>query len=306
MIQQRPAALLASLIVVIVMTGCRRNPDHESTGKPTVVVSIVPQAWLVDQVGGDHFDVSVLVRPGESPATYQPTDAQISHVMRAAVYFRIGVPFENGPWFDAIRASKRLKIVDIREGVPLRKMAWHAHGHRHDHDHHAGNDPHIWLSPRLLKIQARTVTKTLQELAPAHGKDFAANLKRLESRLDEVDNTIRSQLAPFGDKTFFVFHPAWGYFADDYGLRQVAIEIEGKEPSDRELTRLQQEARANGVRVLFVQPQISSRTAERVAAAIGGTVKKLDPLAADVSAGLQRAAAALAQSYRHDNGRQHD
>lgn len=293
--------------------GCAKQGNEHPHAKPVVAVSILPQAWLVEQIADGHVEVLTVVRPGESPATYQPTDAQISGIIKAAVYFRIGVPFENGPWFEAIRAARGPRIVDLRRGVRLRRMSRavdpekpspleRKHGRTEDvdqvHRHAGGEDPHIWLSPRLLKILARAVAAELARLDPAHRDEFNENLAALEARLDGTDATIRAALQPLRGRAFFVFHPAWGYFAEEYGLRQVAVELEGKEPSDRELTRLQQLARTEQVKVVFVQPQISGRSARAVAAAIGGRVERIDPLAADVPESLTRVAALLVESYR--------
>jgi zinc transport system substrate-binding protein len=281
-----------------------------------VAVSIIPQQWLVEQVGGGHVDVTAMVGPGESHETYQPSDAQISRLMSGAALFCVGIPFENSRAFAAIRSQAAFRVVDTREGIPLREMtllercsetshgghaegqerpteAGESHGHAHD-----GKDPHIWLSPRLLKIQARTIARTLGELDPARREVYDRNLAATEERLDGVDREVRRVLEPCRGKMVFVFHPAWGYFADDYGLKQVAIEAEGKEPSDEEATSLQRLAREQGVKVVFVQPQIASRGAQAIAQAIGARVEPLDPLAPDLADNLVRVARAIADSYR--------
>jgi zinc transport system substrate-binding protein len=280
--------------------------------KLRVAVSIAPQLWLVEQISREHVEVTAIVKPGESHETYQPTDAQIAQVMSGAVLFRIGIPFENGRAFLGMISHRKLRVVDTREGINLREMsplerggdsshAGHSHedeAHGHAHHDHEGQDPHVWLSPRLLKAQARTIAATLGEIDPAHRTDYERNLASLEQKLDAADGEIRRTLAPHRGKTFFVFHPAWGYFADDYGLKQVAIEAEGKEPSDKEATALQKMARQEGIKVVFVQPQIASRGAEAIAQAIGARLETLDPLAPDVLDNLIRAANAIAASYR--------
>jgi zinc transport system substrate-binding protein len=264
-----------------------------------VAVSIPPQAWLVREVAGDRVEVITALPSGSSPATYAPTDAEVSRLMRARLYFRIGVPFERGPWFQALKRTARADIVDQRAGVRLRRLENHHHHHDdgdHDHDH-SGDDPHVWLSPRLLKIQARTVTAALAEADPEHREAYEKRLALLLDRLDELHAALERRLAPFRGRSVFVFHPAWGYFTDDYGLKQEAIEIEGKQPADHELTEIQRRARAAGARVIFVQPQISGRAAEAVARAIGGRVESIDPLAPDVAANLTRVAERFALSF---------
>jgi zinc transport system substrate-binding protein len=306
----------AIVTAICLLTGCARS-EREPV-QDLVAVSIQPQIWLVERIAGELVEVVALLSPGDSPATYQPTDTQISRVLQASVYFRIGVPFEEGEWFRAITSSGRIRIADIREGIELRVMeAGHDHEedpaapspeqpvggvepeHEHEHDHSAGGlDPHIWLSPRLLKIQAANIERVLTELYPGQGDTFRANRIALDAELEALDAELREQLAPVRGRAIFLFHPSWGYFADDYGLHQVPIEIDGKEPSDAELTRFQTTARNEGVRVIFIQPQITSRTAEILAEALGAEVGILDPLARDVAANLRAAAALLAGALR--------
>ena len=269
----------------------------------TVVVSIVPQVWLVRQIAGDA-EVVALVGPAESPHTFQPSDEQVSRLMRADLFFRIGVSFERGPWFDAIAAPGKVPIVDMRHGIKLRRMVGHAHGDegagRDDAptgQHQFEPDPHIWLSPRLLKTQARTVVDALIEVDPPHQAQYEARLEEVERRLDAVSRTIRGKLGRHSGKAFLVFHPAWGYFAQDFALRQIAVEPEGKAPTDFELTQLQRQARAEGIRILFAQPQIAGRSARAVAAALGGRVEPLDPLAPDIPQNLLHFAEMLAASF---------
>ena len=245
-----------------------------------VVVSIPPSGWLVEQIGGVHVEVVVLVTPGESPTTYMPTDAQVTHLMRSRLFFRSGVPFERGLWFDAIRQMGRFEMVDLRDGIELR-----------------GDDPHIWLNPRFLAVQAETVASALMQVDPNHRQEYAGNLLQLQARLEALDEDIRRSLAPFAGRSFFVFHPSWEYFADEFDLRQVAIESAGREPSDQELTRLQEQARQAGIAVVFVQPQIHGRSAAAFAEAIGARIEKLDPLAADVVSNLTLVTAKLTAAF---------
>jgi zinc transport system substrate-binding protein len=289
--------------VLALAAGCRPTGQADASGPLPVAVSIIPECWLVRQVGGARVSVEALVAPGESPHTYQPNDAQVSRLMRAAVFFRIGAAFEKEPWFQAIQAAQKVRVVDLRDGVQLREESPHEHLRQtsgpaaSDPCDDEGKDPHVWLSPRLLKIQAATVARTLGEADPAHEAEYDQNLAALDSRLDQLDQTLRAKLAPLRGKAFFVFHPAWGYFADEYGLRQISVEVEGKEPSDQELTELQREVRRSGAKVVFVQPQISGRSARAVAEAAGARLEQADDLAEDLPGELLRLADALVKSY---------
>jgi zinc transport system substrate-binding protein len=256
-----------------------------------VVVSLPPQVWLVESIGGPLVSTVALVGPGDSEETYSPTDAQVSAALRAKVFFRIGASFEQAPWFRALSSSRALEIVDLRHGVDFLRL-------RDDVDAEPpALDPHIWLSPRRLGVQARTVAAELIRLDPEHRERYEQGLVDVTRELELLDRELGVSLLPYRGRSFFVFHPTWGYFAHDYGLRQVAIEQEGNPPTDRELTRLQELARAAGIRTLFVQPQIAGRSAEAVAAAVGATVVRLDPLAADVPGNLRLVARRLAESF---------
>ena len=265
-------------IVVVVMSGGLTLASAEDRLK--IVVSIPPQQWLVEQIGGDRVDVKVLVAPGESPTTYQPTDAQVTHLLQAKIYFRIGVPFERGLWFEALGKMARLERIDVRAGIELQ-----------------GDDPHIWLSPRLLSIQAATVAASLSRHDPTERDFYAANLNRLETRMEALDEEIRQMLEPFAGRSFFVFHPSWGYFSAAYGLEQIAVEKDGREPSDRELTVLQRQARKAGITTVFVQPQVYGRGAQAFAESIGAELQTLDPLVADVAVNLAETADKLKASF---------
>jgi len=299
-------------ISLLLASGCR--PPHQD-GRLRLAVSIIPQVWLVKQIAGPNADVISLVAPGESPHTFQPSDAQVSRLMEAAVYFRIGAPFETGPWFQAIEKSGRVQLVDLRRGVEMLAMGdEHEHEHEHDGDHDAkdgdhhpaqcshcsvdGKDPHIWLSARILKTQAGVIAETLARIDPSQAGVYRANLSSVVRQLDDLDAKVSALLAPHRDKSFIVFHPAWGYFARDYHLKQVAIEVDGKEPSDKELTETQRLARQTGVRVVIVQPQISGRGAQAVAEAVGGRVAVVDPLTEDPLGTLMQMATLIAESSR--------
>jgi zinc transport system substrate-binding protein len=238
-----------------------------------VFVSILPQAYFVERIGGDAVDVDVLVGPGHEPATYEPTPKQMARLGRAQVYFRIGTPFEEGFIGKISSIFKDLIIVDTRRGVPLRYF-----------ESSSGKDPpdpHIWLDPKRVKIQAETVCRTLQEIDPVHKEAFEKNLQAFKEDLDAVDEKITRVLAPVRGKEIYVFHPAFGYFCDSYGLKQVAVEIEGKEPSPKQLSLLIARAKQEDVKVIFVQPEFSTKNAQVIARAIGGAVVPMDPLARD-------------------------
>jgi len=267
----------------------------------SVAVSIPPQAWLVRRIAGTRVEVTTMLPAGNDPHAYQPADVQVSRAMRSAVYFRIGVPFEEGRWFRSIARSGRTQVVDLRQGISLRPMRGDANKpDSAGHEHASGLDPHIWLSPPLLKRQAETIADALQKADPEGAAVYRKGLASLVASLNVLDRSLRTKLKAHKGRAFLVFHPTWGYFAREYGLRQVAIEREGKEPSDHEITELRRLALAEGIGVVFVQPQIKSRAAQAIAASIGGRVRTLDPLAEDVAASLLELADAIAAARRED------
>jgi zinc transport system substrate-binding protein len=291
--------------LVIVFTGILLllGGDVSAADKLPVFVSIVPQKHFVQQIGKDLVEVQAMVRPGSSPATYEPKPQQMAALSKAKIYFAIGVPFENA-WLGKIAATNpNMRVVHTGHGIE--KLAMEAHHHHDDHekgehhgeaehdkDHHehAGLDPHIWLSPPLVKIQARTVLTALQEADPAHRSVYQANFQEFTAQIDQLDADLKKTFAGKKGLQFMVFHPAWGYFAHAYGLKQVPIEIEGKDPKPAQLKELIQHARENGIKVIFVQPQFSTQSAEVVAREIGGQVAFADPLAEDWMANLRQVA----------------
>jgi zinc transport system substrate-binding protein len=288
----------AILIVALSLLGCGASDDGGLTGKLTVAASIPPHAWLVGRIGGDSVVVYTVLRPGESPTTHQPSDSQVSRVLSGRAFFRCGVPFESGAWFRALEGQ--IEIVDLQRGISTRKMEAHTHGGDphpgNAHESHSATDPHTWLSPKRLVVQARLVSETLKRIDPVHAAGYAERMAALVTELEELDRSIATTLARHRGRSFLVFHPSWGYFADDYGLRQIAIEIEGKQPSDAELTSIQDRARSLGIGAVFVQPQIAGQAARAVAEAIDVELVTLDPLAAEIPANLRRSASLLAES----------
>ena len=247
--------------------------------KLSLFVSILPQAYFVERVGRSHVEVEVLVGPGQSPATFELTPQQMAKLTQADAYFRIGLPFEKRLVGKIQAALSDLRVVDIRQGIQLRTM---------EHEHHNdGSDPHIWLDPMLVKVQATTVCEELCRLDPVNATEYKENLKAFKADLDEVDARLTQALEPLRGQKFYVFHPSYGYFGDAYGLTQIAVEVEGKEPGARRLAALIDQAKEDSVKVIFVQPQFSAKSAEAVAEAIGGVVVPIDPLARDYLKNLE-------------------
>lgn len=334
--------LLCSLLAcaVIATGGCDAGSAGEAAaeGKLVLVASVPPHAWLIEQIAGDDAEVISLIGPGDSPHTYQPGDKQMVRISQADAYFRTGVSFERGAWFDAITDMQGgPQIVDLRQGITLLQMA--AHGHpaeapdaaapnddEHDdhagHDHHGhdthghqdesaemdGTDPHIWLAPYHLVTQAKTITRTLKQIDPQHAAEYDARNAALRTEIEQTHAEIFAMFRSAWQPRMYVFHPAWGYFAAAYGIKQMPIEIEGKQPDDKQLRDFREQARADGVTTIFVQPQVAGKAAEAIASSIGAKVETIDPLARDVLANLKLVAGKVrsAQPMRDKLKRQAD
>lgn len=262
----------------------------------TIVVSIPPQKYFVERVGGDRVEVSVLLPPGSSPATYEPRPNQLQSISGADAYVRIRVPFENAIW-ERIRAvNPEMAVVDLTENINRVDMATRKPGSSPAAaDAPRNPDPHIWLSPPLVQQQAQTIYEALVALDPAGEATYANNLEQFQADIDQVNQTIEDSLANVESPTFMVFHPAWGYFADAYGLEMLPIEVGGNEPSAAELSQLIQEAQAKEIEVVFAQPQFNTEDAETIARDIGGEVILLNPIAEDWLSNLQQVATTFEQ-----------
>lgn len=256
----------------------------------SVFVSVVPQKYFVEQIAGESVHVQVMVQPGASPATYEPKPKQMAALARAEAYFAIGVPFER-VWLEKISAANpTMRVVHTDAGIEKRPMTSHHHHEAEDHaaeplhsgeEESTGRDPHIWLSPPLVKRQAGTILAALRDLDPANGDRYQHNYQQFVTAIDALDKTLATTFAQHQGLRFMVFHPSWGYFAQAYGLVQVPIELEGKRPKPAQLQALIQDARHRGIKLIFVQPQFSTKSARLIAREIEGQVAVADPLAED-------------------------
>lgn len=290
-------SLLVFLLAALT-TACRPSP--ETGGALVVFVSIPPQAYLVERIGGEHVSVRVLVQTSQDPHTFEPTPKQMMALAKATLFFRSGMPFETGLVEKISRAHRRLVVINPNEGIPERRLSEEETcGHVHDHEFHGEElDPHTWLAPPVITIQARNIAAALMRADPDHAGEYARNLDALLEDIERVHTWIQSVLAPYKGRSFYVFHPAFGYFADAYGLKQQAVEIEGKRPTPKRLAEFIKKAKAEGVNVVFVQPQFDKKAAEAVAAAIGSALVPMDPLAKDVLKNLEEVATKIENALR--------
>ena len=265
-----------------------------ATAAVRLAASVLPLAGFAERVGGERVRVQALVGPGQNPHSFEPTARQIEELTGAELFWRVGMPFEDA-WIARLRAqSPGLRVLDARAVLARPAPASEARpgggDHRHDHD------PHVWTGPLQVRAMVGDLAAALAGLDPPNAAAYAANAQAFARELEGLDAELRQLLAPLRNRRFLVHHPAWGEFAAAYGLEQVAIERDGKEPGARSLAELASQARRDGIRVIVVQPQTSARSAQTLAREIGARVVTVDPLARDYAASLRALASALVEA----------
>lgn len=248
-----------------------QQPDH------TIYVSILPLRGVLYAIVGEDFPIEVLVPSGASPETFEPTPQQFIALNRAQFVFSVGwIDFET-TLLDKI--ADKAKIIPLNKGInPIAGTCSHT---VHDHHHAHGVDPHIWTSPKALQRMAANAYEAIHRAYPDSGK-YEANYLKLRDELIELDNRVALQIAAGNTRVFVIYHPALTYYARDYGLQQIAIEDDGKEPSARHLAQLIRQARANNIRNIFYQSQFPASTVEIIANDIGAKAVQIDPLREDI------------------------
>jgi len=269
------------LLMVFLFTGCVNN-DHENS-KAKIAVSILPQEYFVSKIAGDIFEINVLIPPGASPATYEPTPSQLASLSKTDLYLKLGHTGFEMAWMEKLTsANKEMKVVDLSEGVNLiiEDVAHdhaHDHGHHHGH-HHGGVDPHIWLSPKNVKIIAKNIHEALLTYYPEHRETFDSNLGVFLQELDSLDRHISKTLSNLQSHSFFTYHPSLSYYARDYNLKQHPMELGGKEPSSAHLKKLIDTGIEKNIKIIFLQMQFDQKNAEVLAKETGAEIIQINPL----------------------------
>ncbi|BAF72020.1 metal ABC transporter solute-binding protein, Zn/Mn family [Sulfurovum sp. NBC37-1] len=264
------------------------------------VVSILPEKTFIKAVGGDKVDIALMVMPGNSPHTYEPKPSQMKEIAKADLYFAIGVEFEK-VWLPRFKdLNGKMQIIDLTQGITKLPMQAHEHhgehtGHKHEEMGYSSLDPHVWTSPSNVRIIAKNIYNALAKADPENKEYYRQNLDSFISKINETDRKIKAILAktPKGTK-FMVFHPSWGYFAHEYNLVQLPVEVEGKSPKPRELIALIKEAKVEKIKAIFTQPEFSDAAAQTMAKELKISVIKVSPLSEKWSENLLNIARAIA------------
>jgi zinc transport system substrate-binding protein len=281
------------VILLMVFSGCGpQTPRNEE--KPIVLVSILPQKTFVAKIAGDDFDISILIPHGANPTTYSLLPAQMAEIAKAEVWFKMGhVGFELS-WGDKIlQTNSALKVVDLSAGLDLIAA-------RKDETTGTmtGVDPHIWLSPSLVKKMASSIRDELVALRPDKRESYHLNYQQFMKEIDEADLEIRQLLTGFEGRKFISFHPSLSYFAREYGLEQFSLEQRGKEPTPGHIANLVSMARAENIRVIYIQSDFDRENARMFAGEINGEAIQVWPLNPEWAENLVSMARLLRENFK--------
>jgi zinc transport system substrate-binding protein len=313
--RERNRSLIAMALAVVCLSSCERSTSDSDggSGAPVIFASVPPVAGLVKHIVGDRIRVETLASANDDPHGYSPTPKQLVALGDADAFFVVGMPFEHQLVDKLKSGARQLRIIDVASDIERLEMDEHHHHHHHghddehghdegddaehesegetneatEHDHETESDPHVWLSPALLKKQAMLIESALYDIDPDGHDVYHANLETLLANLDALDVELKSALAPWKGQSFYVYHGAFAYFAEAYGMTQEAIEIGGRSPEPKRVFELIEQAKADGVRLILVQPQFSTNSAEAIAEGINGTVVPVNPLEENVFATLR-------------------
>ncbi len=291
----KPLAIFA-ICAILLFSGCTEKVQENSTetevssDKLIVAVSILPQAEFVEQIGGNNVKTVVMVPPGSDPHSYEPTPSQLENLSNAQMYVKVGsgLSFET-VWMDKlISINSKMLVVNSSAGIKQIMI-------ENDPDGDTGADPHVWTSPLNAKVMVKSIYDGLVSIDPDNETTYKQNYDSYIAKLDEADTKLKTALAGKEGTSFMVYHPAWAYLAKDYGLNEIAVEVQGKEPSPQDMQKLIDEAKEKGIKVIFVQSGFSTASAKTIADQIGGEVVEVDPLAKDYIDNLDRVSNAFAK-----------
>lgn len=299
--------LLFLIISSTLLTGCLS--EKRTNDSLTVIASIIPQKEMIESIGGEYVDVTIMIPAGKSPHSYEPDPKKIANIVQASLYFKVGsgIEFELAHMNAIKEQNPDLKIVDCSKNITI--LSYNEHygqeAYKQDQQNYEenkthlsdGTDPHIWTSPINFKKMAEMVYTALIEIDPVHQQAYTNNYQQYISQLDKLHENISLLLDPYEGNSFMVYHPSWGYFSDTYKLRQIAIEEEGKKPGPAGVAAIIEQARNENISVIFVSPQFDTSSAETIANEINGEVSSVNPLMSDYSKTLQKFTETLVNGY---------
>ena len=294
-------------VAVLFSAGCSDDPNKNQTGnRLSVSCGLPPAAGLIEMIGQDKVQIFCLLPEGRSPHDYAPSPRELQKAAKSRLYFSTGMSFEQ-----QIGAALPERVKQIQLGQNIKRLEHSGCNHDHknsDHHDHEGHDiemeagdPHLWLSCKNAIVLAGEICDALCAADPENEELYRNNLQTLITDFTELDTDLRSMLQPYAGRTFMVYHPAFGYFAADYSLHQLAVELSGRESSAAHLIEIIRQARNENIRVVFTQKQFNPAAAGTLAKEIDGTVQELDPLAADIRSNLLTIGQTLQKSWSQED-----
>lgn len=273
MINKYIPIILFSLCCLVLQVSCKSKLENHRM----VTVSILPQKYMIEKIAGDYLRVNVMIPPGMNPSTCDLNTGQLKNLYDSDLCFTIGyLPFEQTHLYPVLEKRKDIPVINHSENILLLEGNC-----SHRHEGHDGVDPHIWLSPAHAKTMATTAFQTLSQRYPEQKPQFEQNYLIFLQEIDSLDQKAKKVLSSKQERSFLIYHPALTYFAADYGLEQISIEEEGKEPSPTHLKQIIDQAREKGIHLIFIQSQFDSNNAQSIARQIDGEIIPIDPLAED-------------------------
>lgn len=284
--------ILVMLAIAFIMASCGTKKQEEAK---VITVSILPQKTFVQKIVGDDFTINVLIPPGASPASYTLLPSQLKDIAQSAVWFRIGyIAFEHS-WKDKIaQTNTKMKVINLAEGLDLIADQMEQHG---DHVHIDGVDPHVWLSPVIVKQMGKVILDEVSKLKPEKSKEYEANYQKFAGECDQLDAELKSKLEPYKGRKFIVFHPSLSYYAREFGLDQYSLETGGKEPTPQHMKQIVDMANENNIRVIYIQSEFDRDHARVFAEEIKGKVVQVWPLNPEWAENLRSMTDLLIQNF---------
>lgn len=272
-------------------------PRYVTSSERKIFTTLIPQKWVVDRIVGERFEVVAVVGKGKDPHTFEISPSLLREIGKASVYFSFGFTDAEMNLIKRLKKTfPNLKIVDISKGVKKERIE------NHHHHHHGDYDPHIWLSPLNMKIVASNVLDEIIKIDPEAKEFYTENYGKLIEELDKLHSEIQQILSPVRGKKFLVFHSAFKYFEREYGVIEVSIEREGKEPSPRELAKIISEAKKDNIKVIFAQPAFPSSSVKVIADEIKAKIIEFDHLDYNYIENLKKFAILIREAYGEDRG----
>ena len=276
---------------IILLVSC--NSHDINTQKEIITVSISPFRYFVEAIGGDDFNVNVMVPAEADPHVYEPIPGQVNALKRSSAYICDGyLGFELNWLKKFYELNKTMKKLTLSDSINLIKA-----GENDGHGHLEGADPHFWISPRCAFKIAESIKSFLSDLKPGNSGKYEKNFLKLADTIMAIDTRARELLSGFEGRTFMIFHPSLTYLARDYNLKQIAVESEGKEPTALSIKDLIDISIIKNIKTIFIQKGFDTRNASSIASETGADLKIIDPMSADWPGSVRQIITALHDSF---------